>query len=82
MDSVAAVSVDSLGLSQSALPGRALMPHLDGAIGGGTVDSVGEHVHADGAHGARVAAPQQARRGAAQVDMAEVPRSHPAIGPA
>ena len=28
------------------------MPHLDGAIGGGTVDSVGEHVDADGAHGA------------------------------
>ena len=39
-------------VSQSALRGRALMPHLDGAIGGGTVDSVGEHVHADGAHGA------------------------------
>eukprot|EP00964_Phaeocystis_antarctica_P063783 scaffold38310_cov63-Phaeocystis_antarctica.AAC.3 len=47
-------------VSGSALCGGPFVPHLDGAVAGCTIHTVGEHVHVDGAHGARVTVLQQA----------------------
>ena len=47
-------------MSGSALRSRPFVPHLDGAIAGCAVHAVGEHVHVDGTHGARVTVLQQA----------------------